>query len=209
MGRPRKEEGEKAVDLLECTFFQQLANTPFEKLTVSSIAKAAGVNRNSFYYHYTDINDLALSAVNNLLLSDIPRLVASGIGPGSKELDIVLRGAVQQGNYRKMMTIIGPNSTAELRGILKHSISELWLRAFGLEPKDLNAEEAATVSFTIAGALELASAQKMSTNGEEAEIGRYLREIAKTAQLPIMQLCSKMMSAALMEASRRKMGKVT
>lgn len=204
MGRPRKEEGAKAVDLLEEAFFDQLADTPFEKLTISGVAKAAGVNRNSFYYHYTDMNDLALSAVNGLLLSDIPRLMASGLGPDSKELDTLLTGAVQHGNYRKMMIIIGPNSTEELRGVLKQSISDLWLGTFNLEPEDLNTEESATMSFTMAGALELAAKTRARIQDSDAESGADLRAIARTAELPIMQVCSKMMARALKQASRRK-----
>lgn len=204
MGRPRKEEGTKAIDLLERAFFRQLATSPFEKLTISGIAKVAGVNRNSFYYHYTDMNDLAVSAVSNLLLPDIPRLVAAGLGPGSKELNSLLTGAVRHGNYRKLLTIIGPNSTAELRGILKQSVSELWLGAFGLTPEDLNEEESATISFVMAGAFDLASAAAPLMEGGDAEAEAGLRTITATAELPIMRISSQLMTQALTDAAQRK-----
>ena len=37
------------------TFHQMLETTPFDKITVSSLTRAAGISHNTFYYHYEDI----------------------------------------------------------------------------------------------------------------------------------------------------------
>ena len=40
------------------SFEEALAETPFDKLTVSSLAKRCGISANTFYYHYHDIYEL-------------------------------------------------------------------------------------------------------------------------------------------------------
>lgn len=40
------------------TFIELLKTRPFDKITVSSIVENCGINRNTFYYHYTDVYEL-------------------------------------------------------------------------------------------------------------------------------------------------------
>ena len=40
------------------TFEEMLDEMPFEKITVSSLAKRCEISPNTFYYHYEDIYDL-------------------------------------------------------------------------------------------------------------------------------------------------------
>ena len=40
------------------TFISLLKTKPFNQITVKDIVDECGVNRNTFYYHYEDINDL-------------------------------------------------------------------------------------------------------------------------------------------------------
>lgn len=39
---------------------EQLQTAPIDRLTVSGLAAAAGINRQTFYYHFTDVYDLAV-----------------------------------------------------------------------------------------------------------------------------------------------------
>lgn len=41
------------------SFREQLARKPINKITVADIAQECGINRQTFYYHYRDIYDLA------------------------------------------------------------------------------------------------------------------------------------------------------
>lgn len=40
------------------TFIEQLEKKPFDKITVKDIVESCGINRNTFYYYYSDIYDL-------------------------------------------------------------------------------------------------------------------------------------------------------
>ena len=66
MARPRKAQEElKATVKIEGAFWRLLETQSFSEITVRLISQESGTNRNSFYYHYTDINDLAYKAFRN------------------------------------------------------------------------------------------------------------------------------------------------
>ena len=162
MGRPRKDGQDSAVSRMEAAFFRVMEETPFGKLTVRAVVTEAGVNRNSFYYHYAGIDDLARSAVANLLVPEIPRMILRGLGPGSEQVVQVLEGVHGDDRLRKLFILIGPNSTSALRAMLKDAVLDLWLQTFEVERGDLTPEESATVDFLLAGALELVGQVKQS-----------------------------------------------
>src|SRR5699024_9377466 len=91
MGRPRNDGGPTAPQRLEAAFFDLLSATPYQDVTISALVREAGVNRNSFYYHYTDLDDLARSATDNVVLSEIAHLIASGLSPASEQVDQLFR----------------------------------------------------------------------------------------------------------------------
>lgn len=59
------------------TFISLLKIKPFNQITVKDIVDECGVNRNTFYYHYEDINDLLENVINeetNILLNKYPTI---------------------------------------------------------------------------------------------------------------------------------------
>lgn len=44
--------------LISQAFIEQLNRKPFDKITIKDIVDTAGVNRNTFYYYYSDVYDL-------------------------------------------------------------------------------------------------------------------------------------------------------
>ena len=55
-------------------FGEAIETTPIEKITVTGIARAAEVNKATFYLHYRDIFDLAQSYVNQLACDTVEEL---------------------------------------------------------------------------------------------------------------------------------------
>ncbi|GAA3944310.1 TetR/AcrR family transcriptional regulator [Microbacterium soli] len=194
MARPRKDGSPPATTRIETAFFAQLRAMPFQEITVSGLVQAAGVNRNSFYYHYADLEDLARSAVANQLVPEIPRLIAGGFGFESAQVEEVMLNAIGDDRLRHMLTVAGPNSTSELREILKDSIRSLWLDAFRLQSSDVNDEELATMRFVLGGMLEVMS--RISADD--------LREVLPRMRgLPILQAASRIMMQTLAAAAER------
>ncbi|MGN0164546.1 MAG: TetR/AcrR family transcriptional regulator [Lachnospiraceae bacterium] len=71
---------------MEQAMLEQMTNFPFEKITVKIICNRAGVNRSTFYAHYTDIYDMIEQMENNLrkeLMEEYP--VPGSVKPLSVE----------------------------------------------------------------------------------------------------------------------------
>ena len=49
------------------TFVELLEEYPLNEITVKSLVKACGINRNSFYYHYHDISSLIDEIIKDII----------------------------------------------------------------------------------------------------------------------------------------------
>ncbi|WEV69608.1 TetR/AcrR family transcriptional regulator [Bifidobacterium sp. ESL0775] len=66
MSRPRQDSNQlPATTRMENAFWKLLEERDYPKITVTDIVNIAGVNRNSFYYHYCKLNNLAESAIQH------------------------------------------------------------------------------------------------------------------------------------------------
>ena len=194
MARPKQGDGPTADERIERAFFEVLDQTPFDKLTVSAIVKAAGVNRNSFYYHYADLDDLAQSAVSNVLVPEVPRLIANGFGLESEQVNQAFQEAVGDDRLNRVPLIMGVNSSPVLRQMLKDAFIELWFDVFGLAREDLRPEEFLTVHYVLGGMLEVIG-QLQGT-----EFVEYLRMIRS---LEVVQTSARIVMATLGAAAER------
>jgi AcrR family transcriptional regulator len=60
MGRPRKTTDMTAPVKIENAFWQLLRTDAYSNITIQKLADAAGVNRNAVYYHYENLDDVAM-----------------------------------------------------------------------------------------------------------------------------------------------------
>lgn len=54
----------KTKEIIIDAFWQLLEEKPFNKITVQNIVERCALNRNTFYYHFQDIPNLAEYTVN-------------------------------------------------------------------------------------------------------------------------------------------------
>jgi len=104
MPRPRRDsEILPAKERLENAFWELLSEREYRKITVTDIVRTADVNRNSFYYHFTGLPELAdsaiLHAVENTPLPSAPN---ANFNPDNE--------------WRKHVTALSPNSVGVLTG---------------------------------------------------------------------------------------------
>ena len=62
MSHAKAMDRDNARDLIVAAFRTRMRTTPFAKLRVSDLIKELGLNRNTFYYHFSGKGDLALFA---------------------------------------------------------------------------------------------------------------------------------------------------
>lgn len=156
MARPRyRENDETALDRIENAFWTCLEEEPYAKMTISRIVRTAGVNRNTFYYHYRDVDDMAHRIVREKTLDPaFARIVLAQIGQGADvavgELPSV-KGLELR--FDHICLIAGDNGSPELRRILKDAILRVWSETFSIDFDTLAVEELALIEFMIGGVM--------------------------------------------------------
>lgn len=79
MARPPKNaEGPSATERMELAFWDCMKEMPFSEITVRDIVSRAKVNRNSYYYHYDSMWDLAQASVEHADFAAVARVLLEG-----------------------------------------------------------------------------------------------------------------------------------
>lgn len=156
MPRPRYETGEKtARERLEDAFWECLAEKPFEKITVADVTKLAAVNRNTFYYHYEDMNDLARTvAAETALEPELVKYIFTQVlqGGGSEVLERI-PGIDQRAD--RVYLLAGKHSNVELRQMLRDALIGVWSKAFDVDFDELDQEGRIAVEFVLGGIMAI------------------------------------------------------
>ena len=84
--------------LIYYTFIDLLHSKPFDKITVRDIVEACEINRNTFYYHYSDIYDL----LEEIFTKKINEMI-EGHESGTKWITAFLKVANEAYEHKKMI----------------------------------------------------------------------------------------------------------
>lgn len=156
MPRPKYEQGEQtAREKLAQAFWDSLAEKPFEKVTVADIVKRAGVNRNTFYYHFDDLNALAHTIVRETAIepSFIRILLFRLLQGGGAEVYAMIPHMDER--IKHACLLAGRNSSAELRGMLRDAVQDAWMEAFHINLEELDLEGRLAIEFALGGFLSV------------------------------------------------------
>ncbi|MDO4400287.1 MAG: TetR/AcrR family transcriptional regulator [Coriobacteriia bacterium] len=156
MPRPRYETGEKtARERLEDAFWACLAEKPFDKITVADVTKRASVNRNTFYYHYEDMNDLARTVARETALEPerITSVLAHIFRGGGSEVLARIPDVDRRADC--IYLLAGKNSNAELRQMLRDALIDTWSQAFSIDFKSLDLEGQLAIEFVLGGIMAI------------------------------------------------------
>lgn len=150
MPRPRYERGQRtARDRLIETFWGMIATTPYEKVSVRALVRESGVNKNTFYYHFDGVADLARQATGDALdpafLAEMLAHMRGGPAPNP------LSRPDFQGRFERVRTIARAKGTPELQDMLKRAIAERWGEAAGFDPTSLDPRRALALEFALGG----------------------------------------------------------
>ena len=193
MARPKKgNSSEFATIKIENAFWRLLEEEAFSDITVLRISQESGVNRNSFYYHYEDMNDLARKAFKNNAEAEVSKALfgvlfmslQGEITDLAKEIDpkLILHA-------RKIMLCAGSDSVF-LNQMVHNLLKEIWLDELSICEDLLSPEEQLQIHFIFAGLVsvlgspEVREAPGLMTELAQTAIGRTaiatLRTIAES-----------------------------
>lgn len=150
MARPRKDSGGIAAkEALVEAFWSLLAQRPYAKITVKELSAAAGLNHNTFYYHFENMDDLARQAIDatvpqHIIRAQIPRL----LGETHPAVELPLEEIAPR--FERVKLFAKPDSP-RLHPVIRNILEHEWTSAIGLDLARLSPMEQASLSFLSAG----------------------------------------------------------
>ena len=161
MPRPRRDsEVLHARERMENAFWELLAERDYHKITVTDIVREAGVNRNSFYYHYSGLPELADFAILHQVESEPLIYIAPDSSADPHELweqrvTKLLADPEQRQRIDRLAMVAGPHSSPELAESLRDFARLQILNALDLDANHLDLKTDLMLEFTIGGTLSI------------------------------------------------------
>lgn len=195
MARPRYEAGQTtARETIVQTFWRLLTVKPFSKTSVRELVHESGVNKNTFYYHFQSVEDLAREAVEETL---DPRFLSAMLAHATQGAPAP--GWMSKNDFStrvdRMCLIASENSSPELQTMMREAIGAKWQDAFGFDTATLRLQDRLAYEFALGGVMSLFAyralagskfnlaeitetrfassiAEMLSTLGRDRELGR-------------------------------------
>lgn len=134
MARPRTNSPEpKARDALMDAFWETLAETPYQNISVRELCRRAKVNKNTFYYHFGNIEELARIAVDSALFRELGALLLSAEAADRESIVKLMAAPEMRLKALRAGVLLSSNGTA-LRDMTTQRIINVWHELLGEEP---------------------------------------------------------------------------
>ena len=158
MPRPRHDsEVLPAKERLENAFWELLADRDYRKITVTDVVREAGVNRNSFYYHFSSLPELADSAILHQVESSPiqhrPDPNGNAEEQWSERVTALLSDPEQRQRLDRLALLAGPHSTLDLTESLRDFARLQLFSMLQLDPEHVDLKTDLMVEFTVGGLL--------------------------------------------------------
>ena len=153
MGRPRYEKGDiSAREKLEGAFWDALAEGPFEAISVSQLCRAARVNKNTFYYHFENLDQLACIATESVLDPAFVSAVIEGTAKGAIVSDFLANQELSR-RLDRVCLLADDNASPRLRRMLRDAVVNAWESKLGIKADRLDLKGRASLEFVLGGFL--------------------------------------------------------
>lgn len=154
MARPKLDGKPDAVTRMMEAFWDCLEEKPFATITVKDIAQHANINRNTFYYHFEDMLDLARATLNASLITEFSELVHVFLLNAEKPA-VLPPNVGSSAQMRKIKLISGKHSTHELIELMKDAALKNAFALSGINEDDVSFEDLISLRFILAGIVDL------------------------------------------------------
>lgn len=189
MARPKKSDKAKmATFKIENAFWKLLETESYSDITVLRICQESGINRNSFYYHYKDINDLAYTAFKSNASSDASEALLSALfsqawGNGERSMSSIDPSIL---HHAKKIMLCASSDSLFLNQLVRDLLKQSWFDALGIDEKLLNIIDELQIDFifsgmsAVLGRAEISSSPFLMAELSRTEIGQSAFAVMKT-----------------------------
>ncbi len=164
MSRPRKDSGlPEARQRLIDAFWELLQENYFHKITVGAVAERAGCNRGTFYYHFSDMEELAAFAIEYELMGE--NSIASTTFQLIMDVDTdeVL---CDPELFDRIWLLMGKGGSTMVEGKVKEIVSDVWRAVLCDGDDDLEVGTYLILEYAVSGLLGMLRYLGNSETGE-------------------------------------------
>lgn len=165
MPRPKKTDpNEMATVKIENAFWTLLETEKYSDITVLRVAQEAGINRNSFYYHYKDIDDLAYEAFLHNADNEVSRTLVSALvsafieGKQAPVFDMSILP------HSKRIMLCARSDAPYLNKLVNDLLKKVWFDSMSINEDMMTEDEKVQVRFISAGMVAVLRSQEISNN---------------------------------------------
>ena len=181
MARPKHQEGEPtAYDRIAEAYWAELSEKEYSKITISSLARRAGVNHNLLYYYFQNIDEMAVRFFEENTQGEVSAQFFVQALLQGKDIAPTLRENNQVRMQRVRLYARG--DSAFLTGISRKAVIKTWLDGSGKSWEDLSFEDRFDLHFVIGGLTSILGTSELSDTPSkllsftQREIGSAARE---------------------------------
>lgn len=181
MARPKKaDRDEMATVKIENAFWSLLETERYSDITVLRVSQEAGINRNSFYYHYKDIDDLAYKAFMNNANNEVSRTLVSALlssfqeGQAAPVIDMSILP------HSKRIMLCARSDSPYLNQLVDDLLKTVWFESMSIREELLTEEEKVQVRFISAGLVAVLGSREIKDDPllmsklSQTEIGKAI-----------------------------------
>lgn len=174
MARPvYSDERSTAKSRLKAAFWKLLSEVNYSQITVKKLTSTAGVNPNTFYYHYDTLDSLAKDAFDDEKLHEIPSIILEKlIHDETFSINDALEYVIIGERWTKLRLFVTSDSML-LQQHLYDTLESFWLSLIGTDKESLSKADLIDLTFILHGAVSII---KMQTEQFDLDFIRSLPE---------------------------------
>ena len=162
MPRPRRDSNiPPAKQRMEDAFWELLADREYRRITVTDVVRCAKVNRNSFYYHFSGLPELADAAIlaeikTSPLMQEVPPNPSNGVDlkeQWRKHVTQLISTPRERERLNRLTMLAGSHSSPELVESLRDFERLSLMEMLELDPEHIDLKTDLMLDFTVGGLL--------------------------------------------------------
>lgn len=136
MPRPRKDSGQpSAQERMEQAFWTLLECRPYAQISMKEITRLAAVNHNTFYYHYSGLDELAESALQHTIPHELVAAVLRGLTGSDEALTRLADNPTLSSHLDHLCHATGEHGSPKMRAMVKNTIRQTWFDVLDIDPQ--------------------------------------------------------------------------
>lgn len=163
VARPRSDQvGPSARARIEASFWDLLAEDATRAVTVRRVVDHAGINHNTFYYHFDNVEDLARKSFGESAAKGVLNVLPLMMAKGSFDPDLLVGNESLRVGYGRARSLVRSGSPLFV-GIVQRELAYQIEKRIGVGWDDLTDSERARVVFLWGGLSSLVATEEAAT----------------------------------------------